>query len=423
MTQVAARPAGRDAPGDPPDPIEGPASSAGPVASPARRWWWLVPVGVGHALLAAPAVWTGLFHPERWTGPVDYPAHLGAAREVFPTWWEPGIPHFGLHGASRLLDAATPWDLGQSMFLVTLLTLAGFGMLLAWMFARALPRSTVWIPAGLSFAVAFAESPTGLLGWSFQNPPDFYLSLTNPNSQTHLGSHVFSLALLLLVAEVIERPWSRAAGWVLPLAVLATLVKPNLSPFLALVALIWAVRRRAEPDGTRRLSVIWWRLALPVGVLTLYQAYIIAVQSPEVITEADARNLVFAPLADLAEIGGLHPLFWGLLAFPIVAFVVFGRALLDPLVELTLGCLAAQVVPALLFAIDGELYGADFWWTAHMGFLLVCIVLIARILALLAEDHRRWRQGAVVVGAVWAVYVVAGALVWSCEGTGACLVG
>jgi len=424
VTQVAAAAGTAVAPVDA-SPEEVGADREMTPPSTLLRWWWLVPVGIGHALLAAPAVWNGYFHPERWTGPVDYPAHLGAAREVFPRWWEPALPHFGIHGASRLLDAAVPWlDLGQSMFLVTLATLAAFGMLLAWMFARALPGVTRWVPAGLSFAFAFAESPSGLLGWSFQNPPDFYLSLTNPNSQTHLGSHVFGLALLLLVSEVLEHPDSkRAVRWLLPLALVTTIVKPNLSPVLALVAFVWAVRRRHEPSGPRRLSVVWWRLTLPIGLLSLYQAWIVEAQSPRLIAEADDRGLALAPFRDLAKIGGLHPVFWGLALFPLVAFVVFGRELLDPLVELALACLGVLLVLALVFGIDGEMYGADFWWTAHIGFLVVCIAVAARICALWSEDHRRWRQATLVAGAVWAVYVVAGAMVWSCEGTGVCLVG
>jgi hypothetical protein len=410
----------------PPTPsAPGPTTDAPPPTPRPRLALWAGLVGLLSAIGTTPAVYNGIFHPTRWTGPTDYLIHTNAALRIFPRWWEPAMPHFLLHLTARIITwVSRTNDIRFGMTFAVVATCVGFSIVVFLFFERALRpvRHGAWIAAALSLLVTFADSPSSLRGWSYQVPPNFYLPLRNENSPSSVSSHVLGLLLLLATVDLLRDPRGRWKRWILPLAVAATLMKPNLSPVIAGLALVWSWVHRRDHQGQERLRLVTWRLFLPVLALSLWQTWILMTQTPVVYPEVPKRAIAFAPFRDLVAIGGDQVLFWLVASFPIAVFILFGRSLLSPTVRFALAALAVLLALAFPLSIENEMWASDFWWTVHIGFLMVCVTTIERICELAVLDWARWRARVLIAGLVWVPYAVGGIGVWTCQGTGVCLV-
>jgi len=382
-------------------------------------------VGIVNGMLVGPAIWTALYHPDRWTGPVDYLAHVQWMPNTFRHWWEPGIPHFLLHLIVRLVTAPFGTDDFRPGMLLAMVVLSGaFGAVLYRYFWTSLwawgARRRTLVAAALATAIAAAEAPTALFGWSYQNPPAFFLPMNMPHSPTSLGGRVFAFGLFLLVVRLLRGDRGRYLAAVAPLAVASTFFKPYLSPTLCAVAVVWALLHIAEPDGRRRLRETVTRLAIPTGIAMIVQ---VVMPYPEVADVRTKRSIVIRPFHDLLMMDGGNPKFWTVLLVPLLAFALFRRRMISLEMRIALGCGAvALAIVTLLSMTGGVPYAADFLHFPQMAGLLL-VVCVAHQLVRLAPtfDRADWiRAGC--VAAVGLAYVVAGLNVWVCEGTSACLV-
>lgn len=387
-----------------------------------RSRTWLIPVALLHAVLAAPAIWHALFEPDTWAGPTDWQLHSTLGVELtFPTWWNPGMPHFLLHVLAR----GTTWSVGSDdprvgMLVVSLTLCAAWGALLAGLIARALGdlRYARAIAIVASFALAFGEAPSVLLGWSYEMPPGFFLPLNMPHSPTAMASRVTSLLLFLAVWRFLQDPASRLHRWMPLLVAAAVFTKPALAPPLGIAAVGWiwwcvpTERRRAT------LQRFAWSYLVPMSVFLAVQFAIIQHLPPEYV-----QSVGIAPFAEFGEMGAGNPLFWTVFIVPVYAFVRFGPAIRRGPAGLAAGATGVAFVMATLLTTPGGIqYSGEMLHFLQHGVLIWTVISVVEVARLYADDRARWGRPALVVGLLLVPGIVGGWTMWSCHGGGACLV-
>lgn len=380
-------------------------------------------VALLNGLWVLPGIWTALYHPDRWTGPTDHLIHAEWVKNTFAQPWSPGIPHFGFHLMVRAVTLPFQSQDFRPGALFVLVVLSGaFGALLYAYFYNAMSgwtgRWVVPVSAALSLAIAGGEAPTALFGWSYEMPPAFFLPLNMPHSPTSLGGRVFAFALFLMVVRTLqgEDRWVR---WLIPAAVASTFFKPFLSPTLALVAMVWALVHLADDDGRARARLMLTRVVIPVGVCLVIQ---MVMPYPEVAAERE-RSIIFRPFHDLLMMDGGNPLFWTTLLFPIVAFLLFRGRIRSLEVTIALWCFAvSMLIVSTLSMTGGVPYAADFLHFPQISALVVSITILAQLLRMAPSFDHADRVRLMVLGGVVGIYALAGASLWACQGTSACLV-
>lgn len=412
------------------------ARAAASVPPALRRGWSSIPptavaagVGLLNMAAAGPALFNALYRPDRWTGPSDYLEHTAAVSISFPNWWQPRVPEFVLHGAIRIFSMAIGTnDFRLGMMIISTMILGGIGALLFYLF---LDKMTHWrngpstaLAAGLSIALTLAESPTALLGWSYLYPPDFFLPFAMAHSPTNSGGRLLAFAYFYVLLDVIMDRDTRFTRWLPVLAVLSTLYNPYLTLSATPVALLWALLHRSDRSGKERI-----RRVILLGVVPVTVSIILTIISfsYEVRYWSEgkkyARHIVIHPFHDINMMGGLHPLFWTVLAFPIVGILLFRSRLRSVEFDLACGIFALSLVVGVVFSAEGGAYqySADLLHFVQISIPLLSIVIIRSVLALrpTMTSTDRWRVA--LLALTFAPYVVAGLGFWTCQGTGVCL--
>jgi hypothetical protein len=378
----------------------------------------------------APVVLSALFRPHTLF-PNLWLWHAARIPETFRTPTEPIQPHFGWPGSARLLDLALPTsDPRVAGALVSLLACAFFGVVLFLLFRRTDTATTLLGPTAavtVSVAVALLENPAALQGWEAVADPDrSFLPLYYGFVPTTVASMGLNVLVVWMTARLLMGTLSaRGARWLPWLVVLTAIVKPNVVPTLAAVALGAAVVITLRPGRTTRppaaagpsiVTDVALRVTLPAAAVTVLQFLVLADLSPPVLE----GGVELRPLYELGELGGFGWQFWLLAIFPLAALALLRRRLLaDLAVSMCLGCFAVGVLAALLFARSGSTVyqgevGGDIVQLASAAAALLVIFVVRRVLELRTLGQVS-TVASIVLVAVLVPYLLAGLSTWRCH--------
>lgn len=396
---------------------------------PPRRWSRRIragaAVGALHGLASFPALRNALFDPARWTGPTDFPAHASVGMDLaFPSWWDPGLPHFLVHGLVEVVGGllGTSDDPRVGMLIVAVAWCGVFGAVMFQLVERALAPArsarVVFLAALISIALAFAEAPTVLFGWSYQNPPDFFLPLNAPHSPTSLASRPLSIGLLLVTWRFLDDPRRARMPSLAALALLAMVAKPAYAPSVAGAASAYAWFGRHQPLGPERLRRLGVALLMPVTGSLAIQYWLL-----QRLPSEHAQGLGVAPFVEMAELGAGNPLFWTSLAFPIAGAALLGRRFFEGASGFAVAAFGVSLLPFVLLSTpDERMFSSEMLHYPQQAIFAMSVMLILRVCQLARADWVAWRARVVVLALVALPSVVGGWAMWSCQGGGACLV-
>lgn len=387
-----------------------------------------------HVAAATPALFRVLFVPNAWTGPggPDWQTHAIVGSDLlFPHWWNPGLPHFLLHLPAKLASGLGG-DPRLGLLLGSLVLVGAYGamlFLLLWQSLPSLgPRRRSVAAGGLSLAIALAESPAGLLGWSYNLPPDFFMPFNNPAAPTSLASRPFSLALFLITWWFLQDPEGRARTWLLPAVVLAMLAKPVLPPMVLLAAVGYAIVHRHDAAARVRAVGIGVRMAVPIALIAGVQWLILQTQppfewiSPDPMEKNYGHGFVIRPFAGIADLGGQKPVFWAAILLPLLGIVLLRSQLRGTILGFATWTLVIGMIPFVLLYGDGHAYSGETLNFAQHGVLILSIVVICAAADRWSADPVRWQRPVLALGAVGLLYLASGLFLWSCGGGGVCVV-
>lgn len=391
--------------------------------SPERpRWWWLLGVAGLHAALAASAVWHALFDASTWAGPTDYEVHAVRGVDLlFPSWWDPGMPHFLLHLVARCLAWLSATDDPRVGMLVAILATCGaFGAALAYLIRAAIGQRPGGgaIAIATSVAVAFGESAMVWAGWSYQMPPGFFLPLNMPHSPTAMASRLPSLLLFLAVWRFVQEPTARSARWLPILVTISMFAKPALGPPLAVATVAWLVLRSDRSDRAVAVRSFACAVLAPMIAILVIQYWLIQRLPPPYV-----QHLAISPFEEFRDMGAGNPLFWLVFLPPVYAFVAFGPAMRRGPAGLAAATTAVALVMAMLLTTPGGIqYSGEMFHFVQHGVLIWTIVSVVEATRMVSRDPRTWQLASVGLLLVALPGVLGGWNMWSCHGGGPCLV-
>lgn len=375
-------------------------------------------VAAGHGLVFWPVLHRAIFNPETWAGPNDFPTHLSFIPRVFERPWRPGPAHFLFHALSR--GVGLPWDDPRvGALIVVVAGAAAAGAL--WFAALHQATSETGWGAGAAFAVSLllvlTEAPAAVTGWDLFSRGHTFFPLHVYSNPTGLVLTPLATVLLWCALHIGHSgiPLSpRVRLLVVMIAICAPLAKPSFSMSLIAAWPLWVwLRHRAEADRSairpllRRFALL---IAVPSAGVIVLQYLILRYQLPA----QHRTGFTVAPFSALSDFDGLTPVFWLVFAFPVAALALYGHALWeDSAVQLSGLCTLTGIAFLVTFretGFAGDL-AINFFWPAQISLVLLCLAIARRLVLILPRGHVvDWRL--LVVLAVWAPYVAAGARFW-----------
>lgn len=402
-------------------------------------WAWRAAVGVTHAIVFGFTAYRAEFHRSEILGPSLYRAHTIFTGFVFHDWWRPFTPGYLWQVTARVLtEASGTGDLRVGATIATSLFYGIFGVAIFEVFRR-----SVWnaprIPSAWAFAaslvIAMLESPAAFAGWRAFVSGRIFLPLYLSYAPTTVGSLGLNVFLLLWVADLVDGRLSpRRQRWLPALVALAAVAKPTMVPVTVVVvlgyALVATISRRSSlglgtgPDAPPGWIAVVRLVVLPAAAILIPQFVVTATKVQYPGTGYDDRGAwILHPLAELRDLNGLSPLFWVVLAFPLVALIFARRwTWTDTAVRFALLAAAIGIIASVLFERSGSHWKGDLLQLPQAAIALVLVFLPKRLIDGCRSGNINARTVAGLTIA-FVPYVLAGTLSWTCRAGIACPLG